>query len=547
MRSFSAFVSALISALIMGSAIAVALSTPFKNIGAIAKSVGFTAYASTKSPRLVKIAILDNGFKDHGKEIGVSLPASTAYHAGPVPVDPASEESHGLFMAQMLAGLLDSSTGISYELHLYSAFGYSNLQAAIDDVITRKFDVVLYSQVWEYGGNGDGHGFINALVDKALANGVVWINAAGNFGNGMYRSAIEIGDDNWLKLPGPNQTVRVRCQKGKKSDDKCPLRAVLSWNDFHDDVTLGTDKDLDLIVTDDTLKIISSSALQQMAKIPDGATGASLYPREIVQTQLDPGLYFVRIKARSANFDKTKDVLRLTVSGDRLELVDRVNSETLLPPADNAGVITVGANDSEKSANSRAMRKPELETPSLVALTQGDQYKGSSNSAAITAAAAVVIKALRPEFTRQQIIAALNGGTSRFQGAQGLGLPLEMLQFAPTGPGCFKATVLPFFPAALKAVMGQGAVIVETTRGLKIFTQQDPFTLTGALRVSPDDMLVVSTQGYESLPRSNQDYLPFGSYEVLQQPRGQTICPFGASGSDDTGSGSVRLPPPQSL
>lgn len=502
--------------------VALALTSPFANLGEIASLLNLEPYRQTVSVRTVKIAVLDNGFKSHQAELGRSLPKNTVYRPGPVAVDPAKEESHGLFMAQLMASLLAQTSGISYELHLFSTFGYSNLAQAVETLIAEKFDVALYSQVWEYGGNGDGRGFINALVNRATQAGVVWINAAGNFADATFRAPVQVADDNWIRLPGPNHSVRVRCLNGSPNS-KCALRIVLSWNDFKDDVSEGTDKDLDLVLSDDTLNIIRTSGLQQKKVVPEGQPGASLYPREIIQAEIDPGLYLIRVKMRSSNFDPTRDRLRIVTSGDFTQLLDQSPGETLLPPADNASVITIGASDSNKSSSSLTLKKPELLFPSLITLTSGESFKGSSNSAAVAATAVAILKALRPSLSRTEIIESLS--TTRHVPSLGQGLPLQKLQFHPTGPGCFQKVNLPYFPEPANEILHDGGVPVMTTGGRKIFTPYDPFTrVTGVRRINEDDMLVVNNFEWEVWPRSRQWQLTPYMFEVVQQPLGQVFC-----------------------
>src|SRR5690606_5114880 len=108
------------------------------------------------------------------------------------------------------------------ELHLYHTYGYSNLKAAVEDAIKRKVDIVLYSQTWEYGGNFNGRGFINALVNKALDSGILWINNAGNFGRSTFNAPVRSGKDSWVELPGKNSSVEIRCAKNPLG--KCSLR-----------------------------------------------------------------------------------------------------------------------------------------------------------------------------------------------------------------------------------------------------------------------------------------------------------------------------------
>jgi hypothetical protein len=564
----------------------------FANFDAIATRLNFGANKSTradlKSVRTIKVAVLDNGFKGYKDAVGKTLPATTIFHAGPVAVDEATEEAHGLVMAQLMSGLLARVPGVSYELHLFSAFGYSNLESAVNAVTEQKFDVVLYAQVWEYGGNGDGRGFINSLINKATSAGVVWVNASGNFGDSTYRTTLQKADDEWAKLPGPNNSVRVRCVKNEKG--KCPIRVVLSWNDFKDDVKEGTDKDLDLVLTDDALKIVQSSGLAQKKTFPDGEPGSSLYPREIIQAEVDPGVYYIRVKYRSDNFTD-RDQIRIVTSGEFLQYVDHSDGETLLSPADNQTVITVGATDSEKSGYSRSMSKPELTTPSLVELAgkQKEQYKGSSNSSAMAAAAVVVVKGVHPEYNRTQIINLLaqGGGTttpqlppqepSRSVGGDGqtpqrdspvgAGLSLEVLQFESTEPHCFRIIQLGTVPSVIQPMLRTGARPVLTTAGTKLFVGIDPFAnIPGLVRQEDDDMVVATLQGFVVMPRSEQMRLPPAAIEVVQMPQGAVLCgmeqpipsrpraprPTGGGSSPGTsggsssraggGNGNIRLP-----
>ena len=525
-----------------------AMAGAFANLDDIAAKAGFDRLAGVRSARPVKIAILDNGFRGYKAELGKTLPASTTFHEGPVKVEEKDEEQHGLFMAQIVSGLLAKTPGVSYKLHLFSAFGYSNLEAAVEKVIAEKFDLVLYAQVWEYGGNGDGKGFINTLVSRATKAGITWVNAAGNFGDATHRAPVESNDDGWAKLPGPNNSVRVRCIKNESK--KCQLRVVLSWNDFKNEVGEGTDKDLDLVVSDDALKIVKTSALQQKKEFPEGTPGLTLYPREIVQVEVDPGIYLVRVKDRSKNFDVEKDELRITASGDHVYMNDqRSNDDTLLAPADNRSVITVGASDSDKSSSSKAGKKPDLVFPSLVELENGEQYRGSSNSSAIVAAAVAVVKGVKgAALSKKQIVDLLNGGNSGGSvGGIGRGLPLELLQFGSPIRGCFPIARLPVLNDTIRALMSKGAVAVQSDVHWKLFTAQDPFDMfPGYQRVEADDMFVIAGDGgIQILPRMHQRSLGMGSIEVVQVPRGQKICssPGSPAPAPNRGGPMLKLPP----
>src|SRR5262249_4427326 len=148
------------------------------------------------------------------------------------------------------------------------------------------YDIVLYSQVWEYGGNGDSHGFINAIVNKALDAGILWINAAGNFGRSTRIAPVEpmnSGGD-WVRFSAGNRkwtdAVKLRCKAEK--DKTCPMRIVLTWNDFKDNPGVGTNKDLDLYLVDTYGEARESSTFRQSQAPDANDPAARLFPREFL-------------------------------------------------------------------------------------------------------------------------------------------------------------------------------------------------------------------------------------------------------------------------
>lgn len=394
--------------------------------------LGFTAWRRlSDSGRTVKIAVLDKGFQGWKEQLGISLPESTSFVAGPVaPAADAVETPHGRLMAEILTSLLwgAPSTGKykvapPFELTLYNVAGYTNFKAAVDDLISRKFDIVLYSEVWELGGNSDGKGFINKEVSRAIDAGVLWINAAGNFSGRTYNGGIQIGADDWLKLPDQNSAIAINCRPTNGAEN-CPLRLVLTWNDFKSDTELGTDKDLDLVLMDDLLNVKMVSQLKQTSAAGEAQAGESKYPREALSIEIPKGKYFVKVKARSKEW-KSSDRIRITVDGDFLDMPKGEKNETLLNPADNVNAVTVGAWDSDRSSRSYKRMKPEILAPSSVKDQKGNEFRGSSNAAAIVAAAAVLLKSQYPAMNRSGFLRSIGGALAdnEPQGARYFSLP----------------------------------------------------------------------------------------------------------------------------
>ncbi len=506
-----------------------------ETLDALAVAVGLGSTAPAAGARKLKIAVLDNGFRDFKKARGVTLPSTTKLHTGPTAVDPKFEEGHGTKIAEILAHLLDRSE-TKYELHLFHAFGYSNLSTAINSVIKDKFDLVLYSQVWEYGGNGDGRGFINRLVNTATESGVTWVNATGNFAKSTYRAPVERTVDDWAYLPGPNGSVQIRCFPSKKNT--CNLRVVLSWNSFSDDVKFGTDKDLDLVLTDDTSKILHTGGLLQKKTVGPTEQGVSLYPREIVEAEVKPGLYYARVKIRSNNFQKY-DELKIMSSGDFTEMLNRTEGETLLPPADNASVISVGASDTERSSFSRSNSKPDLSSLSLIKTADGGQFKGSSNSAAAYAARIAVELSKVKSIDRESLLITLRGGTPRPKPVnQGTSRPNEPIansasNLGSTETGCYVFHALQITVPHVRRMLREGGVVVDTVSGPKVFIDENPFTRASRIGLDVElqnadgtagSILVADVSGLFATSVHQRSALAFDTVEFVRTPQGARYC-----------------------
>ncbi len=502
----------------------------FKNIPQLQKALGFKKFYESSNSRPVKIAIFDKGFSGYEKEIGASLPENTFYIAGPVSSPDDLKTEHGLRMAQIVTALVTNNMKepeTIQELYLYNVFGYSNFKAAIDDAIARKIEVISYSEVWEYGGNNDGKGFINAQVSRATAAGILWVNAAGNFALTTYNAEITTLAEDWVKLPDQNNALELRCEKNDSG--KCNVKVVLSWNDFKNDIEPGTDKDLDLALTDDLLSVVQSSALRQSNDPKETRPGYSKYPREIVTAELKTGTYFIRVKNRSKNFG-SKDYLRITVDGDSIKVPSHSRGESVLNPGDNASVISVGASDSDRSSFSSKTNKPDIVAPSSMILDNGDEFRGSSNATAIVAAGVTLVLSANSKVSgKDKVLAKIGKPYSWDQGS----LSLQSLGFRPTNNArCFQAREWSQAPDYIKTVLSTGGALVDTTAQVRLMLPFDPLTLAPHLaRVFPNDMIVVTTDGNYQIYRRN-DAIPSGAVEIFQRPQEAGLCspPEKASG-----------------
>lgn len=408
-----------------------------------------------------EIAILDNGFSGIGSEIGRTLPADSCVvrfkDRRAVPgscgknVGRNNHDPHGTYMALLISALMTANgkyPQLQPRFYFYEAKGFSRFDSAVRDAVQRKVDFILYAQVWQFGGNGDGEGFVNKTVSAALSDpfGPVWVNASGNFGQTTFRKSIRKGfgdrynpagevssDQNpvWAELSDPqHNSVKMQCMENTANNNMCDVEIVLAWNDFKDDISQGTTKDLDL----ELFQVIQSNVdgRQQLVLAPTpfksswtqvGAfTGNmttrthSLYPFERIEARIPPGLYHIKVRIKSDNFDPYRDWLRITAKGDFIGLLDRTEQETLLPPADNFDVITVGANDTARTSRSFVEGKPNTWLTSHVEVKTGEGFRGSSIGAAKLVAALATMKSINVELDREEFFYIIERRTRNLPG-----------------------------------------------------------------------------------------------------------------------------------
>jgi hypothetical protein len=489
----------------------------FTNITEVQRALNFNAYYGQPLTKKMKVAIFDKGFDQAQNAIGKSLPQSTYIRQMPLASPTDLKVEHGRVMGEILTALMTNNGAhpeLAPELHLFQVFGFTNFKSAVDTVVKDRFDLVLYSEVWEFGSNWDGQGFINAEVNRAIDNGIFWVNAAGNFARSTFNSDIRIGKNDWVQLPHQNSSLGFRCLASK-----CNVRIVLSWNDFKNSPDEGTAQDLDLALSDDLMNIIESSALKQSADRNESRPGFSKYSRESIVKEISKGDYFLRVKARSSNFTSNSQ-LRITLEGENTELPNRSYDETLLNPADNPRAFTVGALDSDRSSQSYRLQKPDVIVMSSVKTPQGE-FRGTSNSAAFAAAAISLARTVGISDSINSIV-----GTSRLTGwnKNQRGLSLQWLGFMPLQNNCFAATNGVFAPH-IQEILNVGGKLVATNRGYRMMVPFDPIRLDTRLsRQWANDMILATPSGFKIFPRNQTAGLPNDWVEVFQTPTETTLC-----------------------
>ncbi len=300
----------------------------------------------SKNIKNIKIAILDNGFLGFQPD-GKIVPKNTKLIEGIK--NPQKNSDHGLRIANIIWEL----TGKNEEgpqFYLINTNGFTNFQAAIQKVIQLDIDIVLYPQVWEWGGNFNGTGFINHEISKAINSGVIWINATGDPHNLIYI--------------GKTHNLSTTIKFNNKLDNNT-VNIILTWTDFKNDLNYITTDDLGFeIFNSDNQKIAVVDKIQSgtsreeifqqeittltRSAAKEKAIKYSSYAVESAAISLDRGDYKIKIYKKGTAI--TAKDFRVIIRSDKLQSLQIINNnqagivgrKEILIPADHKDVIAVG-------------------------------------------------------------------------------------------------------------------------------------------------------------------------------------------------------------
>lgn len=393
-------------------------------LGLVSAPIGKSNFAA------VKIAVLDFGFEGCDPK-KLNLPAGSTIVENYAPEwikannlgDPEFQKgfepgnSHGRMMAQAAWAVAGNSPQGPIFM-LLNANGPTLFRRAVRHAIEQGANIILFSGHFEGGGNYDGRGSINAIVDEAVRGGIIWVNAAGNHHGRVYNGPITPGADGYLQF-GPAKKTSLQFTNRL---DENTHNITLTWNEYAEREDAGSVKDLALIVETLAGKEFGRADLRQIAGDKPAGEGESRNPRErLTLPSLGAGTYRIRVKSNSSSFT-AKDRLRILITPvrgepyphpetgkptDPLAFADAVNAEELFPPADHPRVLTVGeiADYSAVGPTSDRRLKPDLLLPALpVKWSNGEIAGGTSYTAAFFAGMVASWKAEYPKLQTNDIV-----------------------------------------------------------------------------------------------------------------------------------------------
>ena len=355
-----------------------------------------------RTNEIVKVCILDLGFKGYENLLGTELPDSVVTRSFRSDRNLYASK-HGTACAEIVHDMAPNA-----KLWLVNFSTDVEHHNAVDWIINQGIDIVSYSIGWINTGAGDGTGPICEDVKKADSNGIIWVSAAGNEADKHWEGNFnDIDNDDWHNFSGADEGLTIYVNA------YTPVEIDLNWNDWGDwngNRYSGSNQDYDLY-----LYYWNGYYWQYVDSSRNWQTG-SQWPVESIRGWYSKisTWWLVLIE----KYNATKNVkLELFIDGAYGDIEYNKKSGSLLIPADSTNSIAVGATDlsddslhwySSRGPTSDGRIKPDICAPAGVSsFTYGNlAFYGTSASTPHVAGAFALLKEKFP-YTLNQINAIL--------------------------------------------------------------------------------------------------------------------------------------------
>ncbi len=393
----------------------------------------------------IKIGVLDLGFDGYRDLLGNELPEhltamSFVYDQE---VD-SSGEVHGTACAEIVHAMAPDA-----ELYLaYYNGSEVGMGQAVEWLLEQGVQIISHSATGMVAPM-DGSGSQAQLVDEVFAQGVIWVNASGNYAGEHYR-AVFTDQDGDGQHEFPNGTQFMTYQPPEQD-----AMIILNWDDWTD-----SQQDLELFVYDKQSTLIASSQNTQAGQAGDE-------PFEFIRLrQPQEKLYYLVIQAQQLTRSVTFD---LYAPDGELEFTTAAYS--LGTPADAAGSLSVGAIEwrsnaledfSSQGPTNDERLKPDITAPDDVSTASyaPRSFTGTSASTPHVAGAAALVLNAWPDYDPRQVIDYLiansqdlgPGGPDAAYGYGRLLLPAPQLNQLPPTPAQIPPTPAEVVPAPITPI-----------------------------------------------------------------------------------------------
>jgi len=308
----------------------------------------------------VRIGILDIGFTGYENLLGSELPAQVHvrpfYHNTRGELDITGDgEIHGTACAEVVHDVAPDA-----ELYLTNAGSPAELEQAEQWLVDSGVEVISHSVGWFFG-KGDGTGAIDDIAAAARNNGVMWVNAAGNFALSFWTGSCEtVAGDGSVQVLNNRGGAESTVTLGTTFPNET-VEVALLWDHW------PTSSDLDFEI--DLLSPSGQTLATSQTSSPDP------YALRVLDYPVSQRTDSLRVRIRRISGSGLGSVLRLVRTDGELATRFMVADGSLANPADSPEVLAVGAYEwssealelySSRGPTTDGRMKPEILGPDCV-------------------------------------------------------------------------------------------------------------------------------------------------------------------------------------
>ncbi|HEX5165534.1 MAG TPA: S8 family serine peptidase [Thermomicrobiales bacterium] len=364
----------------------------------------------------VKVGVIDVGFDGIVSLVGSELPQLTARcypTSGAVTSNAQDCDRNGVHGAAVAETVIDVAPGAS--LYISNPRSWLELNATVNWMISQGVTVINHSVGWGWEGPGDGTTIYAdsplGAVDRAVAGGITWVNAAGNEGLATWSGDyLDSNNDNIMEFASGGVDLNsVPAYSGQSID------LMMRWDDSWPRAT----SDLDLYLLDSFGNIVATSQEQQ-----NGGSGDT--PIEILSYMpSDSGYLYIAVEQfGGADPDWVQiqefNGLPLGLSSPEYSIANPAESA-------NPGLLAVGAASwfSPSTIEDFSSQGPTRDgriKPDVVGIDQADTvsygpsgFPGTSQASPHVAGLAVLVKQRFPQYSAAEVAQYLRSNASQAQ------------------------------------------------------------------------------------------------------------------------------------
>jgi subtilisin family serine protease len=308
-------------------------------------------------------------------------------------------EVHGTGVAEIVEDMAPGA-----ELYLLLIGDSVDLENAVQYCIINGIHIINHSVAWFNTNFYDGTGSIAGFANNARDQGILWVNAAGNYGDdGHWQGYFNDNGGGWNVFSGSDTGNRVYIP----SSDSISI--YLTWDDWS-----ASDQDYDLYLYNSSGVAVASSLSWQSGF---QAPVESLYyvPADDGTHAYTDGYYDIKIHKYSASGPMEMEFFAFLGSGFDTDLDHHMAESSISAPANSSKVVAVGAisrwnwtigpqaSYSSLGPSNTGLIKPDIAGPASVSNWSYGSFAGTSASSPHVAGAAALLLSEDPSRTANDL------------------------------------------------------------------------------------------------------------------------------------------------